>query len=277
MYNLVVSGNENAWEGDPIKLKIGRCVREYTDEDVTAKFGDFTRPQIKEIQNLYSIFAYENHIKDPKLGRIKNIYRGRDIKIEYEIIELEHFLSKKQMADCTFDLDIKNWEMSRTHWAIKDIDLEKKLRKKGIHLPPLDLKSEQPIRVFLCHAAEDKPAVLAIKTKLNDLGIQTWIDKENLLPGQAWGIEIPKALKESDFALVFLSQVSVAKKGYVQREFRLALDIMEELPEGRVFLIPIKLNVCDEPQMLSHLHWTNLYDSDGFDKIISALKPNSPL
>ncbi|MGQ4808976.1 hypothetical protein NKDENANG_02371 [Candidatus Entotheonellaceae bacterium PAL068K] len=42
--------------------------------------------------------------------------------------------------------------------------------------------------------------------------------------------ESPRA---SDFILIFLSQHSVAKQGYVQREFKLALDTLEEGREAR--------------------------------------------
>ena len=34
-----------------------------------------------------------------------------------------------------FDLDISDWEMNRTHWAIKDVNLSKELASKSIHLP----------------------------------------------------------------------------------------------------------------------------------------------
>ena len=35
-----------------------------------------------------------------------------------------------------FDLDIDKWEMSRTHWAIKEVNLLKELAAKSIFLPP---------------------------------------------------------------------------------------------------------------------------------------------
>ena len=34
-----------------------------------------------------------------------------------------------------FDLDISEWEMNRTHWAIKDVNLSKELASKGVKLP----------------------------------------------------------------------------------------------------------------------------------------------
>jgi hypothetical protein len=55
-------------------------------------------------------------------------------------------------------------------------------------------------------------------------GFEPWLDEEDLLPGQIWADEIPRALKASEFILVFFSRNSVAKRGYVQREMKMALD-----------------------------------------------------
>jgi hypothetical protein len=88
-------------------------------------------------------------------------------------------------------------------------------------------------RIFLCHASEDKAQVREVYHRLHAIdGFKPWLDEEDLLPGQEWAREIPRALQPSDFILIFLSRASVAKRGYVQREMKLALDAWQELPEG---------------------------------------------
>jgi TIR domain len=82
----------------------------------------------------------------------------------------------------------------------------------------------KPIQIFLCHASEDKIAVMAIYDRLKGLGYQPWLDQHELLPGQRWRVEIPKAIRASDYILIFLSKTSVAKRGYVQAEFKLTLN-----------------------------------------------------
>ncbi|HND50309.1 MAG TPA: toll/interleukin-1 receptor domain-containing protein, partial [Anaerolineales bacterium] len=82
----------------------------------------------------------------------------------------------------------------------------------------------RPLRVFLCHASQDKPAVRKMYAYLKQHGIQPWLDREDLLPGQDWEIEIPKAIFNSDVILVCLSPNSVNKEGYVQKEIVFALD-----------------------------------------------------
>jgi hypothetical protein len=68
------------------------------------------------------------------------------------------------------------------------------------------------LRVFLCHASEDQEFVRKVHKRLKEDGINAWLDKENLLPGQDWELEIPKAIENSDVVLVFLSKDSVGKE-----------------------------------------------------------------
>ena len=89
-------------------------------------------------------------------------------------------------------------------------------------------------RIFLCHAREDKPQVREVYQRLKALGFEPWLDEEEILPGQDWDYEIETALEESDFVIVFPSERSVGKMGYVQREFRRAMYRSEEMPEGYI-------------------------------------------
>jgi hypothetical protein len=80
------------------------------------------------------------------------------------------------------------------------------------------------------------------------------LNEEDLLPGQEWAREIPRALQTSDFILIFLSRNSVAKHGYVQREMKLALDAWQELPEGTIHTIPVRIDDCISSLYQQHRH-----------------------
>lgn len=130
-----------------------------------------------------------------------------------------------------------------------------------------------PLRVFLCHASADKPAVHDLYQRLNSEGfIQPWLDEEELLPGQDWDTEIRKAVRTSDVVLVCLSPHSITKAGYVQKEIKFALDVADEQPEGTIFLIPLRLEACDVPERLSKWHWANLFEARGYERLLRALK-----
>jgi formylglycine-generating enzyme required for sulfatase activity len=127
-------------------------------------------------------------------------------------------------------------------------------------------------RIFLCHASEDKAQVREVYHQLKALGFEPWLDEVDILPGQDWEYEIEQALETSDFVMVFLSTRSVEKVGYVQREFRRALYKAEEMPEGFVHTIPVKLDDCAVPRRFSHHQWANLYEAGAFDRIVRALQ-----
>jgi hypothetical protein len=129
----------------------------------------------------------------------------------------------------------------------------------------------KPIQIFLCHASEDRAAVLDIYNRLKALGYKPWLDKKDLLPGQRWQVEIPRAIRASDYILIFLSKTSVAKRGYVQKEFKLALEVLDEIPEGTIYAIPARLDDCPIPNQFSDLHWCNLFEADGFETLLRAL------
>ena len=92
--------------------------------------------------------------------------------------------------------------------------------------------SKRRLRVFLCHSSGDKPAVRDLYRRLRADGFAPWLDEEELLPGQDWQQEIPAAVRACDVVIICLSQKSVTKEGYLQREIREALYVAEEKPEG---------------------------------------------
>jgi hypothetical protein len=134
--------------------------------------------------------------------------------------------------------------------------------------------SEQKLKVFLCHSSGDKPAARDLYRRLrSEAGyISPWLDEEDLLPGQKWKEEIPKAVRRSDVVIVCLSKGSVNKSGYIQKEIKYALDVADEQPEGKIFLIPVRLEDCEIPGRLEDLQWVNLYDDRGVERLLRSLK-----
>lgn len=135
---------------------------------------------------------------------------------------------------------------------------------------------KRPLRVFLCHASQDKTAVRELFTALQGEGwIDPWLDKAKILPGQDWELVIEKAVDASDVVIVCLSSQSVTKEGFVQREIRYAYDIALEKPEGTIFLIPLRLDDCIVPRKLKSLHWVDYFGAEkdeAYSNLVEALK-----
>lgn len=131
----------------------------------------------------------------------------------------------------------------------------------------------EKLKVFLCHSSDDRAAVKELydRLRLEEI-VEPWLDKEDLLPGENWDIEIKRAVRDADIVLVCLSRNSVNKEGYVQKEIKYALDIADEKPENTIFIIPLKLEECDIPERLSRLQWLNYFENGSHEKLLRSIQ-----
>jgi len=134
-------------------------------------------------------------------------------------------------------------------------------------------KTRKPT-IFLCHGSQDKPRVRDLYKKLIAHGYEVWFDEVNLIGGQDWDFEIQKAVRSTDIVIVCLSRESKDKTGYIQKEIRIALDAADYRPEGRGYIIPLRLEECQVPLRLTKWQWVDYYQEDGFHRLILALKAN---
>lgn len=93
-----------------------------------------------------------------------------------------------------------------------------------------------------------------------------------------WRPAIRKEIRESEFFLALFSKNSSNRRGFVHTELNEALEILKEIPEGKIFLIPIRLEECDPPhESLREIQYVDFFpDIDkGLNKIIDVIKPVS--
>jgi formylglycine-generating enzyme required for sulfatase activity len=129
------------------------------------------------------------------------------------------------------------------------------------------------LQVFLCHSSGDKEEIRALYHQLLAEGwITPWLDEEELVAGQDWREEIEKAVEQSHIILVCLSPASITKEGYVQREIRVALDHADYMPEGTIYIIPLKLKECEPPRRLIRWHWVNYFEERGYERLLRGLR-----
>jgi hypothetical protein len=135
-------------------------------------------------------------------------------------------------------------------------------------------KTPTKLKVFCSYVTPDLQKAKDIHSGLVNIGVEAWIDRENLLPGQDWKLEINKAIQESHVILILISQHSISREGYYQKEYKLALDIALEKPEGTIYIIPIKLEECELPDKLKdrNIQWLDWYLPDSWDRLIQSLK-----
>jgi hypothetical protein len=145
-------------------------------------------------------------------------------------------------------------------------------RESVSKFPEVRSQSKAPLRVFLCHASEDKASARSLHQRLHGDGFRPWLDELDILPGEDWDWAIRRALGNSDAVLVLLSRATITKAGYLQKEIRLALEICKEQPPGAIYLIPAKIESCEIPDHLTHLQTADLTKPAGYDMVLAALR-----
>jgi uncharacterized caspase-like protein len=130
-------------------------------------------------------------------------------------------------------------------------------------------------KVFISYAREDQPTAKQIYRDLRSEGFDAWLDCEDLLPGSNWELEIRRVLrKEARHVIVLLSQQSTNRRGYINKEIREALDVVDEFPESEIFLIPARLDDCQPAHdRLNRFNWVDMFPSydRGLAKILRTL------
>lgn len=250
MYNLLVSAGSESWNGDSWQIELSRCVREYTDTEITKRFGELDAVSVAELKLLPSIFAYEafNNLA-PKFGVLRDITnRQGQVRIEYEIREIEPFLSADELTKLYFELDIGEWELNRTHWAVKDVNLPKELHSKGIFLPAwarditkaVDI-SKHSFDVALSFPGETREFVEQVALELERrIGPNSYFYDNNYV-AQLARPSLDTLLQDiyrnrSRLVVVFLS-TDYQRKDWCGIEFRAVRDIIRERDHLRIMFV----------------------------------------
>jgi DeoR/GlpR family transcriptional regulator of sugar metabolism len=96
------------------------------------------------------------------------------------------------------------------------------------------------MRIFFSHSSSQKPLVREIRKILPD-HINTWIDEDKLLIGDAIEQSLENAIKkETDYILLFIDSFSVNSR-WVEKEISWTLE--QERKLDRVFLLPIVVDI----------------------------------
>lgn len=126
--------------------------------------------------------------------------------------------------------------------------------------------------IFFCYAREDFDSVQSIHELVDENGFNTWWDHVNLMPGQDWDHEIATAIERAAICVVLLSNSSVEKTGYVNKEIKRILDKMDMMPEGKVFIMPFRLDDCPIPRRLGKWQVLDYSQADWQKRLISGFR-----
>ncbi len=124
MFNLIVSGG--GWAESRDTFMLGRTF-EYTSDELVTRFKPNGVLDFEAIRSLPTLFMEESWGSEPRYARIGRIIELSESK---GTISLEYFydpeiapISNETLERIAKELDIADFEFSRTHWAIKSQDI----------------------------------------------------------------------------------------------------------------------------------------------------------
>jgi len=135
-----------------------------------------------------------------------------------------------------------------------------------------ELERRKRPKIFISYSRDDIATAEEIYIFLKDKRCIPWMDKYDLLPGQKWKLEIGKNIRLSDFFLACLSNNSVSKKGYVQKELKEAISVLEQVPEGQIYIIPVRLEDCIVPDSLTENQWLDWFSPNAKELMLRAIE-----
>jgi hypothetical protein len=210
MYNLLMCALEGTWESGRWALEPGRFL-EHTHEAIQAKFRGLTDAAVAELKSLPALFAYERANAAARVGRITEIQRGsRELKISFDLDPAIPPLQPAALVGLYGALDIDpKFEVHRTHWALKEVDLPQVLSSAGI------VSTQQPLtptpipKVFISYSwdsDEHNQWVAQLGAYLRQQGIDVILDRWYVRGGEDLAVFMEQSVRDAARVLVICTE-----------------------------------------------------------------------
>ena len=157
--------------------------------------------------------------------------------------------------------------------------------EKGNFEPPQksDFSLDRGMRyVFISYVRENTNQVDLLAKALRHVGMNVWLDREQIKPGQRWRSAIKKAIQEGAFFIAcFSSEYEARDKTFMNEELVLAIEELRLRPSQRTWFLPILLPGGQIPvrsigagETLADLQYVDLAAdwNRGVERLISAIQ-----
>jgi len=138
--------------------------------------------------------------------------------------------------------------------------------------------SESPKAVFLSYARQDTDAAKRIAEALRGFGVEVWFDQAELHGGDAWDAKIRRQIRECALFVPLVSQQTEARaEGYFRREWKIAIDRMQDMGSSRTFMVPVVIDDttesgADVPEEFMRYQWTRLSGGAPTPEFVALVK-----
>lgn len=249
MFNLLITSDEDGWKQGIYTINRDRVIVEYTAPEIVERYRDLNRENIEELKSFPCVFVVENEPVPSKIGFITHIrVRTKTCVIEFEIDDSFPELPEGTINALRNDVELGDWELSRTHWAVKDEPiLSILLSKKLISQENIDnshfstsvkIPENQPApsssisgfnhrQVFIVHG-HDEVTRLDVEAFLKSLNIEPIVLSQQPSSGKTI-IEKIEHYSNVGFGVVLYTECDVGmKKGSLVSKYRARQNVVFE-------------------------------------------------
>lgn len=261
LYNLLMSGNDQAWTGTSWIMEYGRMF-EYTHAQVKQPFEALDDNALQALLGLPTLFAYEKYLSAPAhVGRITSINRRQrefafTFAFDTSVAPIPHPVFMQLLHD--LDIDPK-WEVNRSHWAVKNVNLADVLHRAGLLATDALKPLRPPPKVFISYSwdsPEHRAWVTQLAMTLRQHGIEVILDQWHVRPGEDLANFMARSVRESDRILMICTETYVQKAqqrqgGVGYEQMLVTAQIMREV--GTAKFIPIVRQTAHPRQLPDEL------------------------
>ena len=137
--------------------------------------------------------------------------------------------------------------------------------------------------VFISYARDNGQEVQRLRDELTRCGVEVWLDKTQIKPGQNWKVAIAEAIDKGDFFLAcFSKEYSEKSKRYMNEEITLAVEQLRQRGDDTTWFIPVLLSGevpqkrIDASRKLTDIQWVELNEANwdqGIQQIFQTIQP----
>lgn len=215
MFNVMVTASDNGWEEGAYTWDRTRML-EFTLDAIREPLRDLSNEALETLARLPTLFMYEQGTEGtPRVGTIKRIQqRGAEFRVIFEFDETIPPLTIEQIVALKWDLQLEDFEFSRTHWAVKDGDLHAILRNAGhIAGPALAQEPEAaapavdvtPAKIFLVHGRDEAAKHAVARFLERRVGLDVIILSEQPNRGRSILTKFQQEADGAAFAVVLMT------------------------------------------------------------------------
>lgn len=231
MYNFLVASGPDAWDEGVYEFPRERVAIEYTEDSISERYRDLNDTLAEELKTFPTLFCVEGEEVPSRVGYITSVkLRPNRIRIEFRFRRSVKPLPSGFVAESSMLFDLGRFELSRTHWAIKEGDLWAIMKQKGITFAGLALGepsaattpapavSSPPVsmrrQVFIVHG-HNEVAKLEMAAAVREMGCDPIILHEQVSGGLTV-IEKIEKYSNVGFAVVLYTPCDIGGKKAVE-------------------------------------------------------------